>query len=47
MIFPIQRLCYIMPQKGKRLLPAAQAFKTFVLEQAKDFICQSLIADHH
>jgi len=36
--FPIQRHWYIMQRKGKRLSPAAQAFKTFVLEQAKEFI---------
>jgi DNA-binding transcriptional LysR family regulator len=36
--FPIQRHGYVMQRKGKRLSPAAQAFKTFVLEHAKDFI---------
>jgi len=36
--FPIQRHWYIMQRKGKRLSPAAQAFKTFVLEHAKEFI---------
>jgi len=36
--FPIQRYWYIMQRKGKRLSPVAQAFKTFVLEQAKEFI---------
>jgi DNA-binding transcriptional LysR family regulator len=36
--FPIQRHWYILQRKGKRLSPAAQAFKTFVLEQAKEFI---------
>jgi LysR family transcriptional regulator, low CO2-responsive transcriptional regulator len=36
--FPIQRHWYIMQRKGKRLSPAAQEFKTFVLEQATDFI---------
>lgn len=36
--FPIQRHWYIMQRKGKRLSPAANAFKTFVLEQAKAFI---------
>lgn len=36
--FPIQRHWYIMQRRGKRLSPAAQAFKTFVLEHAKDFI---------
>ena len=36
--FPILRHWYIMQRKGKRLSPAAQAFKTFVLQQAKEFI---------
>ncbi len=36
--FPIQRYWYIMQRRGKRLSPAAQAFKIFVLEQAKEFI---------
>ena len=36
--FPIQRHWYVIQRKGKRLSPAAQAFKTFVLEQAKEFI---------
>ncbi|MCG6938186.1 MAG: LysR family transcriptional regulator [Gammaproteobacteria bacterium] len=36
--FPIRRYWYIVQRKGKRLSPAAQAFKTFVLEQAKEFI---------
>jgi DNA-binding transcriptional LysR family regulator len=36
--FPIVRHWYILQRKGKRLSPAAQAFKTFVLEQAKEFI---------
>jgi len=36
--FPIVRHWYIMQRKGKRLSPAAQEFKTFVLEQAKEFI---------
>ena len=36
--FPIQRHWYIMQRKGKRLSPAAQAFRQFVLAQAKDFI---------
>ena len=35
--FPIQRHWYIIQRKGKRLSPAAQAFKTFVLEHAKTF----------
>lgn len=36
--FPIQRHWYIIQRKGKRLSPAANAFKSFVLEQAKMFI---------
>ena len=36
--FPIQRHWYIIQRKGKRLSPAANAFKNFVLEQAKMFI---------
>ncbi len=36
--FPILRYWYILQRKGKRLSPAAQAFKQFVLEQAKTFI---------
>ena len=36
--FPIQRHWYVIQRKGKRLSPVAQAFKTFVLEQAKAFI---------
>ena len=36
--FPIQRHWYIMQCKGKSLSPAAQAFRHFVLEQAKEFI---------
>ncbi len=36
--FPIQRHWYIIQRKGKRLSPAAQVFRTFVLEQAKEFI---------
>ncbi len=36
--FPILRHWYILQCKGKRLSPAAQAFKQFVLAQAKDFI---------
>jgi len=36
--FPIRRHWYIMQRTGKRLSPAAQAFKTFVLEKAKEFI---------
>lgn len=35
--FPLRRHWYIMQRKGKRLSPAANAFKTFVLEQAKAF----------
>ncbi len=36
--FPIQRHWYVMQRKGKRLSPIAKVFKTFVLEQAKEFI---------
>jgi len=36
--FPIQRYWYILQRKGKRLSPAAIAFKQFVLEQAAAFI---------
>ena len=36
--FPIERHWYVIQRKGKRLSPVAQAFKTFVLEQAKEFI---------
>ncbi len=36
--FPIERYWYVIQRKGKRLSPVAQAFKTFVLEQAKEFI---------
>jgi len=36
--FPIQRHWYVIQRKGKRLSPVAQTFKTFVLEQAKEFI---------
>ena len=36
--FPIQRYWYVIQRKGKRLSPVAQAFKTFVLEHAKEFI---------
>ncbi len=36
--FPIQRHWYVIQRKGKRLSPVAQAFKTFVLEHAKEFI---------
>lgn len=36
--FPIRRHWYVIQRKGKRLSPVAQAFKTFVLEQAKEFI---------
>ena len=36
--FPIQRHWYIIQRKGKRLSPVAETFKTFVLEQAKEFI---------
>ena len=36
--FPIMRNWYILQRKGKRLSPAAEAFKSFVLEQAQRFI---------
>ena len=36
--FPIKRHWYIMQRKGKRLSPAAEEFKTFVLAHAKEFI---------
>ena len=36
--FPIDRHWYVIQRKGKRLSPAARAFKQFVLEQAKEFI---------
>lgn len=36
--FPIERHWYVLQRKGKRLSSAAQAFKIFVLEQAKEFI---------
>lgn len=36
--FPIQRDWYILNRKGKRLSPAAKAFKQFVLDEAKKFI---------
>ncbi|MFV2004592.1 MAG: LysR substrate-binding domain-containing protein [Gammaproteobacteria bacterium] len=36
--FPIQRHWYVIQRKGKRLSPVAQAFKTFVLEHAREFI---------
>lgn len=36
--FPIRRHWYIIQRKGKRLSPGAQAFKTFVLDKAKEFI---------
>jgi DNA-binding transcriptional LysR family regulator len=36
--FPIRRYWYIVQRKGKRLSPAAQAFKTFVLQHAREFI---------
>jgi DNA-binding transcriptional LysR family regulator len=36
--FPILRHWYILQRKGKRLSPAAQAFKQFVLEEAEQFI---------
>ena len=36
--FPIRRHWYIMQRRGKRLSPATQEIKTFVLEHAKEFI---------
>ena len=36
--FPIRRHWYILQRKGKRLSPAASAFKAFVLEEAPQFI---------
>jgi DNA-binding transcriptional LysR family regulator len=36
--FPISRQWYILQRKGKRLSPAAKAFKDFVLKQAAEFI---------
>lgn len=36
--FPIQRHWYIMQRTGKRLSPAAQEFKSFVLKYAREFI---------
>ena len=36
--FPIMRHWYVIQRKGKRLSPAAQAFKEFVLNQAAQFI---------
>jgi len=36
--FPIMRHWYVLQRKGKRLSPAAQAFKEFVLKQAAQFI---------
>jgi len=36
--FPIRRHWYVIQRKGKRLSPVAQEFKTFVLEQAEQFI---------
>lgn len=36
--FPIRRDWYILNRKGKRLSPAAKAFKQFVLDEAKKFI---------
>jgi DNA-binding transcriptional LysR family regulator len=35
---PITRHWYVLQRKGKRLSPAAQAFKQFVLKQAVQFI---------
>jgi DNA-binding transcriptional LysR family regulator len=36
--FPIMRHWYVLQRKGKRLSPAAQAFKDFVLNHAAQFI---------
>jgi DNA-binding transcriptional LysR family regulator len=36
--FPIMRHWYVLQRKGKRLSPAAQTFKEFVLKQAAQFI---------
>lgn len=36
--FPIMRHWYVLQRKGKRLSPAAHAFKQFVLSQAAQFI---------
>ncbi|MCW8935045.1 MAG: LysR family transcriptional regulator [Gammaproteobacteria bacterium] len=36
--FPIQRHWHIVQRSGKRLSPVAQAFKQFVLDEAKKFI---------
>jgi DNA-binding transcriptional LysR family regulator len=36
--FPISRQWYILQRKGKRLSPAAKAFKAFVIDEASKFI---------
>ena len=36
--FPISRQWYILQRKGKRLSPAAQEFKAFVISEASQFI---------
>ncbi|HEY9079300.1 LysR family transcriptional regulator [Magnetovibrio sp.] len=36
--FPIMRHWYVMHRKGKRLSPVAQAFKTFLLEEAASIL---------
>ena len=36
--FPIERYWYILHRKGKRLSPAAQAFKSFVLDEASEYV---------
>lgn len=36
--FPIMRQWYVMHRKGKRLSPIAQAFKTFLLEEAAQIL---------
>ena len=33
--FPIMRHWYVLQRKGRRLLPAAQAFRKFVLKQRR------------
>ncbi len=35
---PIMRHRYVVQRTGNRLSPAAQAFRSFVLEQAEQFI---------
>ena len=38
--FPIQRFWYLVQRKGKRLTPATQAFRNFVLKEAERFSTQ-------